>query len=81
MILLHGFFEAFDQKNEACGCLYSFGFFLSCLQMTNSPLYDPEGCTTQQQSESAKTVMFCFKRAECAYSETPQLQKAKCLHC
>ena len=55
MLLLHGFFEAFDHKNEACGCLYSFGFFLSCLQMTDSPLCDPEGCTIRQWSESAKT--------------------------
>lgn len=57
MLLLHGFFEAFDHKKEACGSFYSFGFFLSCLQMTDSPLCDPTGCTIQQLSESAKTVM------------------------
>lgn len=57
------------------------GFFLSCLQMTESLLCDPEGFTIQQWSESAKTVLSCSKWADCGYSETPQLQKAKCLHC
>lgn len=48
MLPLHGFFEAFNHKNEACGSLYSFGLFLSCLQMTDSLLCDPEGYTVQQ---------------------------------
>lgn len=55
------------------------GFFLSCLQMTDSPLCDPEGCTIQQWSESAKTVLSCFKRADRAFFRNTSASKSKML--